>query len=75
MCIVCILLQNLELKSLIKELVKSDNISSRLLYFINASLLRIYPKFIQSKALTIDDLQEWDFWPKILKYFGMCADL
>ena len=70
-----ILLQSFELKSLIKELFKSNYMSPRLLYFINASLLKIYPKFIQSKSFTIDDLQEWDFWPKILNYFGMSVNI
>ena len=60
---------------MVNELVKSNDVSTRLLYFINASLLRIYPKFTQSKVITIEDLQEWDVWPKILNYFGMCDDL
>ena len=66
-----IVLQHLELRSLIKEFVKSKYISLRLLYIIDVSLLKIYPKFVQSKLLTIDDLLEWEFWPKILTYFGM----
>jgi len=65
-----ILLQNsFELKNLIKVLLKSRNISSRLLMIINVTLQKIYPSFVQSK-LSLKDL-EWSLWPEILMFFGM----
>ena len=59
-------LQSFELKSLVEELLKSKNVSIRLLSIINVSLLKIYS---QSKP-TISDLQEWNLWPKIFSGFG-----
>ena len=49
--------------------------SNRLLSIINTSLLKIYPNFVQSRLITIDDLQQWELWPKILTVFGTYADL
>lgn len=74
-CINYTLLQSFELKNLIKELVKSNYVSTRLLSLVNASLLKLYPTFVQSKLITMEDIQEWDFWPKILIYFGMYANV
>ena len=68
-----VLLQGFELKSLVTELVRSNFISSRLLSIVDTSLMKMYPKFVQSKVITIDDLQEWDFWPKVLMHYGMWA--
>ena len=76
-----VLLQSFELKNLIKELLKLTRTSSRLLSIINTSLLKMYPSFVQSRLITIDELQQWDLWPKILTVFGMyvrmliCVDI
>ena len=64
-------MQSVELKILIKELLKLTRVSKRLLTIINTSLMRIYPMFAQSKLITIDDLLQWDLWPKILTIYGL----
>ena len=69
------LLQTYEIKSLIKELLKSSNLSKGLLSIIDVSLLELYPKFVHSKQITIDDLQQFDLWPKVFSCFGMDANL
>ena len=70
-CIDFVLLQSFELNNLIKELLKLTHMSNRLLSIINTCLLKIYPNFAQSRLITIDELQQWDLWPKILTVFGM----
>ena len=65
------MLQSSELKNLIKELLKPSSTSSRLLHIVNASLLLIYPKFAESKQMTIDAILEWNLWPNILTTFGV----
>ena len=58
-----------------KELLKSSNLSKRLLSIIDVSLLELYPKFVHSKLITIDDFQQLDLWPKIFTRFGMHGNL
>ena len=69
--VILILLQNSELTNLIKMLLKLTHMSNRHLSIINTSLLKMYPNFVHSRLITIDELQQWDLWPKVLALFGM----
>ena len=66
-----VLFQSNQLKSLIIELVQPNFTSRSLLSIVNRLLEIIHPKFVQSKVITIEDLQEWDFWPNIFIHYGM----
>lgn len=57
----------MELKNVVKNLIKSKTVSNKLLSIINTILLKIYS---QSKLTTIKDLVDWDLWPDILSTFG-----
>ena len=56
---------------MVKELLKSRNITRRLLSIINTVLLKLYPRFVQTKAVAVKDLLEKNLWPVILVVFGM----
>ena len=66
-----VLLQKYELENLIRQLLKSQIMSTKLLAIINVILLKVYPRYPQFKFIDVNDLLQWNLWPNVLVTFGM----